>query len=153
MESAAFIRPQRAYADIVVRFSPIEGRDELPEGLSHAFKPPMPRAEAARDLEAYREDCVKPFEESWQAMERWETANQTPLSATLLLRPTIGHPNLNRILTDDHREAMHLKLDRDEFDKPVDALHIHSYARRETTKEVEEEIWKELGGAPLETGP
>jgi phosphoribulokinase len=145
VESAAFIRPQRANADIVVRFSPIVGRDELPGDLADAFRPAPPRAEAADDLDGYRDEMSKGFEESWEAMEKWETANQTPLSATLLLRPTISHPSLNRILTDDHREAMHLKLDRDEFDKPVDALHIHSYARRETTKEVEEEIWKELG--------
>jgi phosphoribulokinase len=70
---------------------------------------------------------------------------EEPLSATLLLRPTISHPSLANILTDDHREAMHLKLMRDEDGKPVDALHIHSYAPREITKEVEDEIWKELG--------
>ncbi len=68
-----------------------------------------------------------------------------PLSATLMLRPTISHPDLANILTDDHREAMHLKLMRDDDGKPVDALHIHSYAPREITKEVEQEIWKELG--------
>jgi len=67
-----------------------------------------------------------------------------PLSATILLRPTISHPELSKILTDDHREAMHLKLSRDEDGKPVDSLHIHSYADRKVTREVEEEIWKEL---------
>ena len=99
-ESAQFIRPQRTHADIVVRFSPIEGREQKPD---------------------------------------------EPLSATLLLRPTIPHPELSKILTDDHREAMHLKLLRDEDGKPVDALHIHSYADREVTREVEEAIWEELG--------
>ncbi|MFN2608828.1 MAG: phosphoribulokinase [Acidimicrobiales bacterium] len=98
-ESAQFIRPQRSNADIVVRFEPIEGREDKDE----------------------------------------------PLSATILLRPTISHPELSKILTDDHREAMHLKLSRDEDGKPVDSLHIHSYADREVTREVEEEIWKELG--------
>jgi phosphoribulokinase len=67
------------------------------------------------------------------------------LSATILLRPTISHPDLANILTDDHHEAMHLKLSRDEGGKPVDALHIHSYAPREITKDVEQAIWKELG--------
>ena len=99
-ESAEFIRPQRSYADIVVRFAPIEGRER-------------------------KED--------------------EPLSATILLRPTIEHPELSKILTDDHREAMHLKLERDEDGKPVDSLHIHSYADREVTREIEEEIWEELG--------
>ena len=42
-------------------------------------------------------------------------------------------------------EAMHLKLTRDEDGKPVDALHIHSYADREITRDVEQDIWKELG--------
>jgi phosphoribulokinase len=99
-ESAEFIRPQRSYADIVVRFSHIE--------------------------------------------ERGETPND-PLSATLLLRPTINHPDLSKILSDDTRQAMHLKLMRDEDAKPVDAVHIHSYAERRITKQVEEAIWNVLG--------
>ncbi len=99
-ESAEFIRPQRAKADIVIRFEPIEGREQ---------------------------------------------GEDEPLSATILLRPTISHPDLSKILTDDHREAMHLKLSRDEDGKPVDSLHIHGYAKREVTREVEEAIWKDLG--------
>ncbi len=99
-ESAEFIRPQRAHADIVVRFSPIE--------------------------------------------ERGETAAD-PLSAYLLLRPTISHPDLSNILGDDTRQAMHLKLRRDEDGKPVDSVHIHSYADREDTRQVEQAIWNELG--------
>ena len=104
-ESERFIRPQRARADIVVRFEPIE--------------------------------------------ERGETADD-PLSATLLLRPTIDHPSLHAILGDDTNEAMHLKLIRDDDGKPVDAVHIHSYAKPEITKQVEEAIWEQLGtGSPL----
>ncbi|MDP8932353.1 MAG: phosphoribulokinase [Actinomycetota bacterium] len=99
-ESEKFIRPQRAYGDIVVRFAPIE--------------------------------------------ERGETADD-PLSATLLLRPTIDHPELHTILGDDTNQAMHLKLGRDDYGKPVDAVHIHSYADREITKKVEQAIWDELG--------
>ncbi len=99
-EAAEFIRPQRALADIVVRFAPIEERGESPDG---------------------------------------------PLSATLLLRPTISHPDLSNILGEDSREAMHVKLSRDEAGKPIDAVHIHSYADREVTKTVEQAIWDELG--------
>ena len=76
--------------------------------------------------------------------ERGESGSD-PLSATLLLRPTISHPDLTSILSDDHRQAMHLKLIRDDDGRPVDALHIHSYAEREVTKEVEQAIWDELG--------
>ena len=78
-------------------------------------------------------------------IEGREQKEDEPLSATILLRPTIPHPELSKILTDDHREAMHLKLERDEDGKPVDSLHIHSYAERDVTKEVEEQIWAELG--------
>jgi phosphoribulokinase len=99
-ESAEFIRPQRAKADIVVRFSPIEERGETPDD---------------------------------------------PLSAYLLLRPTISHPDLTAILNDDVRAGMHLKLRRDEDSKPVDSVHIHSYADPEDTKRVEQAIWDELG--------
>ena len=76
--------------------------------------------------------------------ERGESADD-PLSATLLLRPTISHPDLSTILGDDTREAMHLKLTRDEDNKPVDAVHIHSYADPEVTKKVEQAVWDELG--------
>ncbi len=98
-ESAAFIRPQRANADIVVRFAPIEERGET-------------------------------------------TAD--PLSAYVLLRPTIGHPDLSGVLSDDTRSAMHLKLMRDEDGKPVDALHLHAYAPRPLRSRVEEAIWRAL---------
>jgi phosphoribulokinase len=97
-ESAAFIRPQRSAADIVVRFAPTEG--VTPGG---------------------------------------------PLSATVLLRPTIPHPDLSAVLTDDTRKALHLKLMRDEDGKPVDALHIHGHAPRELSREVERHIWEGLG--------
>ncbi|HET7486439.1 MAG TPA: phosphoribulokinase [Acidimicrobiales bacterium] len=99
-ESSEFIRPQRAHADIVVRFAPIEERGETPTD---------------------------------------------PLSAYLLLRPTVSHPDLTSILGDDVKEAMHLKLRRDADGKPVDSVHIHSYAHRDETKQVEQAIWDELG--------
>lgn len=101
-ESTEHIRPQRAYADIVVQFSPIEERGEEPDA---------------------------------------------PPSALVLLRPTIQHPDLSSILGDDTRQAMHLKLIRDDDGKPVDALHIHNYASPETARKVAEAIWRELGVA------
>ena len=98
-ESSQFIRPQRSYADIVIRFSHIEERGESPND---------------------------------------------PLSATLLLRPTIDHPDLTSILGDDNRQAMHLMLRRDQG-KPVDSVHIHSYAQPAVTRKVEQAIWDQLG--------
>ncbi|MGH9247837.1 MAG: phosphoribulokinase [Acidimicrobiales bacterium] len=103
-ESAAFIRPQRRHADIVVRFGPIEQRGE-----------------SAAD----------------------------PLSATVLLRPTIDHPDLLSIVGEPPRQAVHLKLVRDDDGRPVDALHIHAYAPRDVANRIERAVWEQLG----EPGP
>ena len=98
-ESAAFIRPQRRRADIVVRFAPVEQRHDPPG---------------------------------------------TPLSAELLLRPTIRHPDLSEVLAESG-QSMHLKLTRDEDGRPVDALHIHGYVPREDSRMLEKAIWAILG--------
>jgi phosphoribulokinase len=98
-DSAAFIRPQRQWADIAIRFAPV---------ASHAAPP------------------------------------GAPLSAEILLRPTIGHPELVHVLTDDDRRTVHLRLSRDSDGKPVDALHVHGYAPREDSAVVEKAIWEQL---------
>jgi phosphoribulokinase len=104
----AYIRPQRAHADIVVRFAPIEERGETPDD---------------------------------------------PLSAYVMLRPTIPHPDLSGVISDDTRKAAHLKLLRDEDGKPVDALHVHAYAERSLTDRVERALWRALREpAPLPSG-
>lgn len=70
-----------------------------------------------------------------------------PLSATLLLRPTIPHPDLTKVLSAPGvHEAAHMKLGRDTDGKPVDELHIHGYAPREATRTIEEAIWADLEG-------
>ena len=98
-ESAAYIRPQRSHADIVVRFAPIEERGETPDD---------------------------------------------PLSAYVMLRPTIAHPDLSDVISEDTRKAAHLKLLRDEDGKPVDALHVHAYAERSLTDRVQRALWRAL---------
>ena len=108
-ESAAFIRPQRRFADIVVRFAPVRERVDPPG---------------------------------------------TPLSAELLLRPTIDHPELSGVLDPpsdsvpgtpaaEHR-AMHLRLHRDDDGRPVDALHVHGYVSPEESEVVKKAIWERL---------
>ncbi|TDD90483.1 phosphoribulokinase [Actinomadura darangshiensis] len=102
-ESAAYIRPQRKHADIVVRFAPVAGRLDPPG---------------------------------------------TPLSAELLLRPTIDHPELADVLdggTGDAGTAMHLRLHRDTDGRPVDALHVHGYVSPEESQVVKKAIWERLG--------
>jgi len=108
-ESAAFIRPQRAFADIVIRFAPLPGR-AVPEG--------------------------------------------TPLSAELLLRPTIRHPDLDGVVPEGAAggpgTTIHLRLARDADGHPVDALHVHGDAAREDSEVVEKAIWSRLGA---DSGP
>jgi phosphoribulokinase len=78
----------------------------------------------------------------------------TPLSAELLLRPTIRHPDLTGVLAESGR-PMHLRLTRDEDSRPVDALHIHGYVPREESRVLEKAIWAGLGadtGLPTSLG-
>jgi phosphoribulokinase len=75
----------------------------------------------------------------------------TPLSAELLLRPTIHHPDLSGVLTGSGN-SMHLTLTRDEDGRPVDALHIHGYVPREDSQMLEKAIWAGLSeGTDLPT--
>src|SRR5215469_11309259 len=68
----------------------------------------------------------------------------TPLSAELLLRPTIRHPDLSGILAGGS-QSMHLKMIRDDDGRPVDALHVHGYAPREDSRMLEKAIWSGFG--------
>ncbi|MDQ3973936.1 MAG: phosphoribulokinase, partial [Actinomycetota bacterium] len=109
-ESAAFVRPQRRWADIVVRFAPIDSRQDPPGA---------------------------------------------PLSATLLLRPTVRHPDLGAVLGPDGTPVLHRTLNRDQGGTPVDALHIHGHAPREESLVVEKLIWQSLShgdGVPESLG-
>jgi phosphoribulokinase len=113
-ESTAYIRPQRRFADIVVRFAPISGRGDPPG---------------------------------------------TPLSAELLLRPTIDHPELTGVVKDAEpaaeRTTMHLRLHRDTDGRPVDALHVHGYVSPEESGMVKKAIWQRLdlrAGIPRSLG-
>jgi phosphoribulokinase len=110
-DSATFIRPQRQWADIALRFAPVVGKAGRPGGT------PAHGAAAGGD---------------------------GSLSAEILLRPTIGHPDLSHVLTDDDRRTVHLKLIRDSDGRPVDALHVHGHAPREDSKIVEKAIWEQL---------
>jgi len=64
-----------------------------------------------------------------------------PLSAQLLLRPTIAHPPLSAILTDDVGAAMHLTIIRDTDGTPVDALQVHGHAQPEEISLLKKAIW------------
>jgi phosphoribulokinase len=69
----------------------------------------------------------------------------TPLSATLLLRPTIRHPNFAKLIAEVPPSVAHLKLMRDVDGCPADALHIHGYAPEAEAEVLAKAIWEGLG--------
>jgi phosphoribulokinase len=71
----------------------------------------------------------------------------TPLSATLVLRPTIRHPNFAKLIAEVPSSVAHLKLMRDADGRPADALHIHGYAPEEEAEVLAKAIWESLGVA------
>jgi len=131
-DSAAFIRPQRQWADMAIRFAPVPGRNGQPGTLPN---------DALTGDDGLLDGAVPGSDGS--------------LSAEILLRPTIGHPDLCHVLTDDDRRTVHLKLIRDGDGRPVDALHVHGHAPREDSRIVEKAIWEQLsfdhGTAPPDT--
>lgn len=104
-EAAEFVRPQRAHADIVAQFAPIECRDDPPD---------------------------------------------IPVSAALLLRPTIAQPDLSAALQSDVTRTMHMRLARDSDGRPLDSLHIHGYVSPEESARVEKVIWHALCAKDLD---
>ncbi|MDP9023383.1 MAG: phosphoribulokinase [Actinomycetota bacterium] len=100
-----------------------------------------PESEAFIQPQREQADIVVQF----GPIEERDDPEDTPLSATLLLRPTIPHPNLAEVIDDEHRQAVHLKLMRDNDGRPVDALHVHGYAPREETQMIQKLIWENLG--------
>ncbi len=69
----------------------------------------------------------------------------TPLSATLLMRPTIRHPNFAKLIAEVPPRVAHLKLMRDVDGSPADALHIHGYAPDGEAEVLAKAIWDGLG--------
>jgi len=98
-DAAAFVQPQRAHADLVVRFAPIAGRDDPPD---------------------------------------------TPMSASLLLRPTIDQPDLTSVLVPEVTRTMHMRLTRDSDGRPVDSVHVHGYTSAEEGARTAKVLWYNL---------
>ena len=152
-------KASRACFDITVYLDPPEdvriawklARDTKKRGYTEDevradLKKREPESERFIRPQRERADIVVRFE---PIAERGETVGD-PLSAKLVLRPTIDHPELHTILGEDTNEAMHMTLSRTDGGKPADAVHIHSYARPEITRQVEQAIWNQLGvDAPL----
>jgi len=66
---------------------------------------------------------------------------EAPLSAELLLRPSIEHPPLSRVLSDNVHTAMNLTIIRDSDGTPVDCLQVHGHAAGEELHLLQKAIW------------
>ena len=101
-DSAAFIRPQRKWADMIATFYPPDQTDIKSDNLM--------------------------------------------LNANLILRPTIPHPELSKILNAEGNHlggAIRLGLSRD-MGKPVDILEIDGHANLEQVRELEKMMCNEV---------
>ncbi|MBG0832440.1 phosphoribulokinase [Planomonospora sp. ID67723] len=141
----------RACFDVTVYLDP-------PEPVRHAWKIARDTerrgytreqvlAELAR-READSSAFVRPQQREADIVVRFEPAGGgagVPLSVTLLLRPTVRHPNFARILSGATSSAAHLTLMRDSDGTPVDALHIHGNADPLEADVVAKAIWHDLG--------
>lgn len=151
-----YTRLARACCDVTVYLDPpedirykwkverdVSDRGYTEEEVTEQLQKREPESEAFIRPQRQHADIVARF----GPIEGREESPDTPLSATLLLRPTIPHPPLSDILGDEkeHRWTIHLKLVRDEDGRPVDALHIHGYAPRDDTQAVSKLIWEALG--------
>ena len=115
-------------------------RGYTPEQVLAELRRREPESEAFIRPQRHRADIVVRV----APVEQRHDPPGTPLSAELLLRPTIRHPDMSAVLAGSG-QSMHLKLTRDEDGRPVDALHIHGYAPREDSQLLEKAIWDGLG--------
>ena len=150
-------RLSRACFDVSVYLSPPEDirkgwkvhRDTTQRGYTEdqvldALRRREPESEAYIRPQRSHADIVVTF----APIEGRDDPPGTPLSATLLLRPTIPHPDFGRMQSPGDaagEPAMHLKLMRDDDGRPVDALHIHGHAPPEDTRALKKLVWEDLG--------
>jgi phosphoribulokinase len=145
----------RACFDVTVYLAPpedVRARWKAAHDTAHRGYTPQQVAAELQRREPDAQRYVRPQQReadiviSFGPIEGRDDPPGTPLSATVLLRPTIPHPNLAAILAETPTRAMHLKLMRDNG-RPVDALHIHGYAPPEESSVVAKAIWDALGVA------
>lgn len=82
---------------------------------------------------------------------RRDDSPDTPLSAELLLRPTIRQPDLAEILPADMTRTIHLRTARDTDGGDVDSVHIHGYTSSEENAAAEKMMWHALGDPHTDT--
>ncbi len=77
------------------------------------------------------------------ATDQEETGSH--LNASLVLRPTLPHPDLSDVLEEGGKNGIHMELDRD-MGLPVDRLEIDGRISDEKAKRLEDLLWKHIPG-------
>ena len=104
VESAAFVRPQRDHADVVVRYAPHTG--DLPASVTAAFRAAPAWPEAAGALDSFRDAAGRAFDTTWTAMGWWLVHGPDDLSTTMYFGPGAPRRAVTEILTPDLVEAV-----------------------------------------------
>jgi phosphoribulokinase len=151
-----YTTPQmRDYYDVKVYLAPPESlreswkikrdtgkRGYTPEQVSEQLQKREPDSEAFIRPQRQWADAIVTFYPPEDNPEE----NNVLLNVSLVLRPTIPHPDLTRILTSEGNHlgsAIRLRLDRD-MSKPVDVLEIDGHATLEQVRELERLLCQDI---------
>lgn len=80
----------------------------------------------------------------WPPADRREETG-SHLNVSLVLRPTLPHPDLSEVLEHGSGNGIHLDLDRD-MGLPVDRLEIDGTISDDKAKQLEDLLWKHIPG-------
>lgn len=140
----------RACFDVSAFLDPPEAQRRLwklrRDTAKRGYRPEQVLAELER-REPEAEEFIRPQRRDADIVLRFgpivgrQDPPETPLSAELMLRPTIRHPDLSEVLQPGLSQTMHLRLERDADGRPVDTLHVHGYVPREDSAAVRKAIW------------
>lgn len=145
----------RDYYDVKVYLAPPESlreawkikrdtgkRGYTPEQVSEQLQKREPDSEAFIRPQRQWADAIVTFYPPEDNPEE----NNVLLNVSLVLRPTIPHPDLTNILTSEGNHlgsAIRLRLDRD-MSKPVDVLEIDGHATLEQVRELEQLLCQDV---------
>ncbi|UNB49890.1 phosphoribulokinase [Mycolicibacterium sp. YH-1] len=144
----------RACFDVTVYLDPAEGirrawkmrRDTGDRGYTaEQVREALAAAEAASASVIRPQRVHADIVVSFSRISGRDDPADTPLSAEVLLRPTIVQPDLAQILRPSLTRTAHLRLTRDTDGRPVESMHVHGYTSEEENEAAENLIWNALG--------
>lgn len=133
LDAEAFVRPQRAHADVVVSFAPVAGRDDPPgTPLSAEIRqrPSLRRLELPALLGPPPPECDH---DGRHGLPPAHGPDQVALAEAL------------RCEQHAPGRALHLKAGHDGDGRPVEVLHVHGYVPAERSRAAQRVLWTALG--------